>query len=445
MAGLKLHTAESERVFGNKAGPNCCKSEPATGSADSSPLCPQCKTKKVWRDGLRFPMFGEPIQRWLCRDCGYRFSDPTDVLRAKKEFEQVETIETKILKSQDAIVMSRQICVKETKNLAAEQKQMEVPRGNEINPQIAIAELVWYLKRKNYSEDTINSYQYNLRYIKKLGVNLFEPSTFVDKMTELTYDKDKKENEKTITDIRKYNLAKAYHCFLKYYKIKNDLPKYKVRKTERYLPPEEHIDIIILVAGSDQLATFTQLVKETGGRPGEIFRAVWEDIDIANKQFRISKPEKGCNPRTLPISDKLLKQLLALPHTNGNKIFNYAKKDYIGRSYRRARKRAIKKTGNTELSKIDFVNFRYWRATEEYYREDLHDYDRVQYLLGHTSMKYLQIYKQLILTRSKSRKPSNYISRECRNSKQERQAIEDGFEYVSARGSVHYYRKAKPQ
>ncbi len=64
--------------------------EPANDSASASPLnptCPQCGSKKLWRDAKRYTVYGDEIQRWLCRDCGLRFSDPNDVKssRSKKE------------------------------------------------------------------------------------------------------------------------------------------------------------------------------------------------------------------------------------------------------------------------------------------------------------------------------------------------------------------------
>jgi len=41
----------------------------------AAPACPQCGSKRVWKDGLRYTSFGA-IQRYICRTCGYRFSDP---------------------------------------------------------------------------------------------------------------------------------------------------------------------------------------------------------------------------------------------------------------------------------------------------------------------------------------------------------------------------------
>ena len=78
------------------------------GDAGTSPPCPNCNSKKVWRDRLRFAMFG-CIQRWLCRDCGHRFSEPKDVQAAQKTLEEESTIETKELKNGTDIATSRRI------------------------------------------------------------------------------------------------------------------------------------------------------------------------------------------------------------------------------------------------------------------------------------------------------------------------------------------------
>jgi predicted RNA-binding Zn-ribbon protein involved in translation (DUF1610 family) len=50
--------------------------ENTTNSSNShapTPRCPECGSQRVWKDGLRYNPFGM-IQRYLCRNCGYRFS-----------------------------------------------------------------------------------------------------------------------------------------------------------------------------------------------------------------------------------------------------------------------------------------------------------------------------------------------------------------------------------
>ncbi|MFQ6077088.1 MAG: hypothetical protein ACE5Z5_13325, partial [Candidatus Bathyarchaeia archaeon] len=44
--------------------------------------CPECSSRRVWKDGLRYTRHGQ-IQRFLCRDCGFRFSESTAQLQVK--------------------------------------------------------------------------------------------------------------------------------------------------------------------------------------------------------------------------------------------------------------------------------------------------------------------------------------------------------------------------
>jgi integrase len=290
----------------------------------------------------------------------------------------------------------------------------------------AIIDFLWQLKRENYSQDTINPYGYNLLALLDFGVNLFDPQTFIDKMAELPK-----------TNIRKYNLRKAYKCFLNHRGIEAKLPKYKVQRPLPYVPPEKYLDQLITCALSDQMATFLLTLKETGARPGEAFQLEWGDIDIAHKTVNISHPEKGCNPRILPISDFLLRALLSLPHTRQNFMFNYKDKHVLGQSFRRMRKRAMLR--NPELRKIDFYTFRYWRATEEYVRTK--DFESVMLLLGHNSLRYVLLYKQL----AKAYRYGNdgYMVKEARTKKQAMALLEAGFEYVMDKGGVSLFRKLK--
>jgi integrase len=314
--------------------------------------------------------------------------------------------------------------------LAAEQKQIEVPRRNELDQKSAVIDFLWQLKRKNYSEDTIGPYGYNLQALIKLGVDLFEPQSFIDKMTELGENK---------TNIRKYNLAKAYKCFLSYHQIEAKLPKYKVTRPLPYVPPEKFLDQLIACALSDQMSILLQTLKETGARPGEALRLEWNDIDVANKTINISHPEKGCNPRILPISENLVKSLLGLPHAKKELIFNYKNKHACGQSFRRMRKRAVAKLGNPELRKIDFYTFRYWRATMEYRKYK--DFESVMILLGHNSLRYVLLYKQISKTYEHG--GDGYIVREAENKAEAKALLEDGFDYVMDKGGVSLFRKLK--
>ena len=391
--------------------------------------CPQCGSDRVWRDAKRYTRFGDEIQRWLCRDCGRRFSDPKDVEKAWSTLERskrAERVESKSLKSGDDIVTSSQICVTETKNLATEPKTIQVPCRKEVDLKSAIIDFLWHLKKENRSEDTIKAYGYSLQALANRGVDLFNPESFLEKMPLQT----------DWTQIRKYNLTKAYKSFLNANNIKATLPKYHVTRPMPYIPPEQLLDKLI-ASCNGQMSVFLQTLKETGARPGEALKLEWNDLDVEGKKLNISHPEKGCNPRLRPISANLLNLLLSLPRKSKT-FFNYKSKSYAGNSFRRMRARAIAKLGNSELRKIDFYTFRYWKATMEYRR--LKDFGAVMVLLGHKSLRYVLLYAQLSQYYESG---DGYVCKEARTRQEAKQLIEDGFEYIMDKESVSLFRKLK--
>ena len=399
MVGLTAEATSPDSLFGNVSSPCICKSEPAQGSANTSPLnpCPKCGSKKLWRDGQRSPIFGNPIQRWLCRDCGLRFSDPDDTQKAKETVETVEMIETKSLRSTDGIVTTRQICVdnKETKNLVAEQiSALVVPQKSEYDikdQKGAVVNFVFYLQQQERAEVTKLGYGYNLDFLVDHGANLFDPlsvkDVLVNKLKDEITQKDK-------TDVRKYNLLKAYKSFATAYGIDikpANFPKYKPSRGIPYLPPEAHMDQLI-AACSYEMAAFLQLLKETAARPVEAMRILWDELDFLQRKIPIKHPAKGCNPRVLDMSEKLSNMLKSLPR-HQEKVFIYKNERVAGKTFRIMRQHAVTKTGIKELRKITLYTFRYWRATVEF--QDTGREVPVMILLGHKSTKYLWLYVQL--------------------------------------------------
>ena len=410
-------------IFGEAGSQNSGKSD-SSGSAGANPSCPQCGSKKAWRAGIRHSVFGDTIQRWLCRNCGLRFSDPNDIQKSWSRVEKITRTQRQSLKSEADIVFSRQICVTETKNLAAEQQTIEVPRRTDLKS--AIVNFLWKLRKDNYSPDTIRAYGFSLQQLVNLGIDLYNPETFLETMAQQT----------NLTQTRKYSLAKAYRSFLTANKIETELPTYKITRPLPYIPCEEYLDQLIASCGI-QMAAFLTTLKQTGARPGEALRLKWTDINIEGKKLHISQPEKGCNARIRPIDAKLLNMLLSLPHKQ-DRIFTYASRDMAWKTFARMRQRAIYKLSNPELRKIDFYTFRYWRATMEYRR--LHDFGAVMILLGHKSLRYVLLYAQL----SDAYDPNGgYICKEAFNRQEAKQLIQDGFEYVMEKEGVSLFRKFK--
>jgi integrase len=182
-----------------------------------------------------------------------------------------------------------QICVTETKNLAAEQTQKttEVPRKTDLKS--AIVNFLWHLKKANYSPDTIRAYRFNIQQLVRLGVDLYNPETFIETMA----------NQTKLTQTRKYSLRKAYKSFLNANKIEAELPTFKITRPLPYIPPEEYLDQLI-ASSNTQMTTFLETLKQIGARPGEVWRLKWEDIDIAGKKSASANQKKAATQESAP-------------------------------------------------------------------------------------------------------------------------------------------------
>jgi len=175
MTGLTQAQTPFDNEFGNKANIEKDKSN-LEEFASSSLQCPQCGSNKLWRDGLRYSQFNDKIQRWLCRDCGLRFSDPQDVQKAWSTIERAEKIERQSLKSGNDTVSSSQICVTETKNLAAEQQTSEVLRRNDLSTANGkIVEYEFWMMKQGYGKSTIECRVKIMKRLTNLGASLYDP------------------------------------------------------------------------------------------------------------------------------------------------------------------------------------------------------------------------------------------------------------------------------
>lgn len=339
MVGL----ARDGRLFGNKAGVNNSKSEKSAGA---SPLCPECGSNKVWRDGLRYSKSNptsDPIQRWLCRKCGVRFSEVS-----------------KSLKSDCDIVATRQICVTETKNLGpvAELKTVAGDRKNnnwkknlDIIPDDArglIIKFMAYLEREGFCADI--QYPQTLGHLVKDGADLLDPEN-----VKTVIAKQKKKTGELWSDSMKMLAVYAYDAFCKMQGITWERPKYRQNEATVAVPDEKDLDLLISAARK-KMATFLLCLKETFADPSEIIRAEW--IDLADDVLSINHPVKGHLPGKYQLSRRLVAMLNALPRKD-RRIFPTNYKNLYS-CLENLRSKAAEKFQNPALKQISFKSFRHW-------------------------------------------------------------------------------------
>ena len=204
--------------------------------------CPDCGSVRLYRAGLRYLCNGKTIQRWLCRNCGFRFSEPNvklDIsgqigkgsdsatdhsnrriasfdLSREKLFNSRSFGRCKNVTSHDVTVIGkglnkfriynsdRQVCAqKDAKNLDAttETKTVAGEKGK-------LVEYAWKLKKRGLKEKTIEVRTFLLNQLLELGADLNNPDSVE---TILATEK--------FTACKKHRLVSAYSSFTKVFKI----------------------------------------------------------------------------------------------------------------------------------------------------------------------------------------------------------------------------------
>ncbi|MEM2971480.1 MAG: tyrosine-type recombinase/integrase [Candidatus Bathyarchaeia archaeon] len=400
------------------------------------PACPQCKSPKVNRDGMRYLANGETIQRWLCKNCGYRFSETNPNMPNK--FQHAQKNQRQILNLSDALPFNCQGSCEAlsgaptgqhrlVQTLATVETRQESAQ-REGTQQITdikrrIVEFLWQLKKNGVKGITLKSYS---SILKKLA-----------NKTDLTPENVKEYLAKTNewSDSTKSLCVIIYGSFLKYVGLSWQPPHYKAAEKLPNIPTEADIDQLISGSGR-KLSAFLQFLKETGVRSGEAARLRWSDIDFERRIVSIT-PEKGSKSRILPISNRLINMLNNLPR-NSDKV--WATLYSLKSNFYKTRKSLAFKLQNPKLKQIGLHTFRHWKATMEYHKTK--DILHVQQLLGHRDLRntliYINLEKALFQNVDDEFhvKVAHSLDEACK-------LLEVGFEYVTDMDGAAIFRKRK--
>jgi len=427
MAGLTQTQTPFDDEFGNKAGTKTGKSE-IEESAGASLHCPQCGSKKLWRDGNRYSQFNDKIQRWLCRNCGLRFSDLQDIKKAWSTIERFERIDTKSLKSTDDIITPRQIRVTETKNLGPEQTTIQqVPERME-DVKGKLVQFAWRLQQDGYAFETVRVNSSCLKALINRGANLADPESVKEALA----------REQNWSPARKRNAINAYTLFLKVNGLIWSKPKCKVPQKFPFIPTEQEIDALIAGSGRKN-AAYLQLLKETAMRSGEAKRIEWTDIDREKNIITLNQPEKGSNPRMWRVTATLIEMLNALPR-NSPQVFTGSLRA-MKTTFVKTRRRLAQTLQNPRLLRITFHTLRHWKATMLYHQTK--DPYYVQHFLGHKSLKSTEIYINIEHTLFEAGANDQFTVRIAEKPEEIKELLEVGFEYVCQKDTLIFLRKRK--
>lgn len=232
----------------------------------------------------------------------------------------------------------------------------------------------------------------------------------------------------------------TYSAYLRHKNIQWNPPRYTPKERLPFIPTEQEIDLLIASCGKIT-AAILQTLRETGMRIGELTQLTPLDLDPIRKTVNIT-PEKGSNPRILPISDKLLNMISTLPkdpRATYKTIFQPHKdtlRDYLCHQ----RNALAKKLNNPRINQISFHTLRHWKGTMEYHLTK--DIMHVKYVLGHKSitstMTYINLEQALF-----QETDENFTCRVAHNEKEEQELIEAGFTHVNNRQELAFYKKRK--
>jgi len=386
--------------------------------------CSQCGSKLLYRDGIRYLSDGSTVQRWLCRNCGYRFSENgksynhlfTNIGNGKYAVKLQQSRAKSPLK---AIVLTETIGKTAEATGDAQQQQQDI-KGKLI-------QFIWNMQKDNYAKSSITLYSQALTRLQKAGADLFNPETVKETLAKLN-----------VSENRKHNIAAAYTLFLSMNGLTWKPPKEHIIRKLPFIPTEREIDDLIAGCGK-KTAAYLQTLKETAMRMGEAAKIKWEDIDLERKIIVLNDPEKNGNPRIFNISNKLVNMLAALPKKNGS-VWGTESKITRGSVFYRERRKVSHKLANPRLLRIGFHTLRHWKATMLYH--ETKNPVLVKEFLGHktldTTLLYIQTEKALFKEENDS-----FEVKAVKDHEDIKALLEVGFEYICEKDGLMFFRKRK--
>lgn len=323
--------------------------------------CPQCQSQRLYKDGVRHRS-NVAVQRWLCRSCGLRFSDP------KQRLELYSRTSSKMFQNADsAMPISQigkeslsQVCVfQKAKNLAKSTTEQTVGgvRGKDYETKKGIlTQFQAYLDREGYGENC--RYVDCIRMLLNSGANIFDP----ENVKAIIAAKRKRDGTKW-RDGTKMQTCYAYDAFTKMEGLVWEMPTYRQEEYDFFLADETELDALINAARSPRMKAYLQILKETFADPTEALRIRWRDVDAHTNTIKINYPVKDHDTRTLEVKPTLITMLNQLPKTS-ELVFDTTYRNMYS-SYKKVRKRVAHDNLHDpdRIESISFVSYRHWGGT----------------------------------------------------------------------------------
>jgi len=375
--------------------------------------CPECSSRKLYKAGLRYLRDGSTVQRFLCRDCGRRFSESQSLNKHSSKGSLCQ-------------IGAKPYAHGLVENLTELEPLKDRLAGATDNTDVKgkIVEFLWFLKKEGYANTTVKEAVATIKRLANKNVDIFNP----EEVKLLLAREDDWSNG------YKQNIVSWYQKFAEMLQLNWEPPNYKPIKKLPFIPHEEEIDQLISGTGR-KLACTLQLLKETGMRIGEAWKLQWTDIDAKRNTIKCVAEKRG-NPRMFKVSNTLIAMIQQQPRNN-QYVFGDTSVSGHRRNFCRQRKQLANKLQNPRLLNIHFHTLRHWKATMEYHKTK--DILYVKQLLGHRSIDSTLKYTQLV----SFEKPDQFKCRVANNIEEAKELVEAGFQYVTEIDSKKLFRKPK--
>lgn len=375
--------------------------------------CPECGSSRVVKDGTRLLKRKKELQRFLCKNCGVRFSNRHNNSKCDNNKKgSGKSADSSNPKNLPGLLTA----------LKLEEKGKTTSAGTTNEGQIGL--FLWDLQKQGL-EKSVSTYNAYLGVLKNAGANLQNPESVKEIIAQKQYWNP---NTKALA-------IAAYTKFLKFLGRSWNPPKCeRIEKLIR-VPKEREIDALIAGSRSKKQATFLQLLKETGLRSGEAWSLEWKDIDFSNRTIPFDKPQKHGKPRMLKISPKLTAMLKRL-QGDSPKIFT-GKVEYFRQNYLKFRKRLANKLEEPNLRDVNLHKFRHYFGSK-FLRKNNGNLALTAEKLGHRSIlstaKYIH---------SLNLEVDEYEIATATPPEEAQEYAKAGYELFDTIKDVHVYRRPK--
>jgi integrase len=302
------------------------------------------------------------VQLWICKHCGYRFTEKPLQKNLKWQINNSIDVESK-----------RRICADGAKNLTTATETKTVAGVKEAN----LIDYAWRKKKKGVGDGTI---KINCSWLSKLiakGADLNNPDSVETVLaTEAEYNDAEKPSIK-------FNTVKAYKSYCKALKVFWEPIKVNYENKEAFIATPDELKLYVNSAGR-RFGAYLQVVHDTGARRGEVAHIKRSDVNTANCTISINRPEKGSRPRTIKVQEATIARIQSIDHKYDPYIFNPNPNPHTVQ-FQKLRKKVCRNNpaDADRLKQIHIHTFRYGFAHRLI--KQLKPQKEVQQKLGHKS------------------------------------------------------------